>query len=310
MNSFQVVSIAALIIMQLVTPLLFIYQLGFKRRKSKIDSIIEVFTAWSFFIFVFLAGQWSFLPYSIRYILLLLFILATIKVLTRLNEIVLWEKKNLRGWINFSVHILISLIFIFVCVEIIRGFSTKEEGIELSYPLKDGFISQGGNSTIINYHNADSTAQQYALDITQLNIWGLRASGFFPNDLNKYEIFGDTVYSPCDCEVVHVKDGLEDIRPGSMDPINIAGNHIILEFKGNLILMTHLMKNSILVSPNDYVRQGQPIARVGNSGQSTEPHLHIHAIKGTDINKIFTGDGIPIYFDGKFLIRNDRFKKR
>ena len=74
--------------------------------------------------------------------------------------------------------------------------------------------------------------------------------------------------------------------------------------------MAHMLKNSIMVSTGDIVKKGQPLARVGNSGRTTQPHLHIHAITGTDTSKIIQGgNGIPIYFEGKFPIRNDRLKK-
>ena len=74
--------------------------------------------------------------------------------------------------------------------------------------------------------------------------------------------------------------------------------------------MAHMLKNSLMVSTGNFVKRGQPIARVGNSGRTTNPHLHIHAIAGTDTSKIIEGgNGIPINFDGKFPIRNDIIKK-
>ncbi|MGN7942219.1 M23 family metallopeptidase [Virgibacillus sp. 6R] len=57
-----------------------------------------------------------------------------------------------------------------------------------------------------------------------------------------------------------------------------------------------MKKRSILVEAGDAVKRGQPIGLVGNSGNTTEPHLHIHAEKD--------GKGVPIRFDGKFLVRN------
>lgn len=195
-------------------------------------------------------------------------------------------------------------------ISVIKGFSTDEKGIHLAAPLREGFILHGGSSVLINYHHADPTAQQYAMDIIKLNALGIRASGFFPRNLDKYAIYGDTVFSPCVAKVVRVKDGLDDLPPGSGDTVNLAGNHIVLEFQNHLIVLAHLIKNSILVTPGDSVREGQPLARVGNSGHTTEPHLHIHAVEGTDTANILKGNGIPIYFNGRFLVRNDRIRKQ
>ena len=64
------------------------------------------------------------------------------------------------------------------CIEVISGFSTDEKGIDITFPLREGFIGQGGNSVLINYHHSDTTSQQYALDIVKLNSWGMRARGF------------------------------------------------------------------------------------------------------------------------------------
>jgi murein DD-endopeptidase MepM/ murein hydrolase activator NlpD len=64
-----------------------------------------------------------------------------------------------------------------------------------------------------------------------------------------------------------------------------------------------------MVSKGDIVKKEPPIARLVNSGCTTEPHLHIRAISGTDTNQIVQGgNGILIYFDGNFPTRNDRIK--
>lgn len=309
MNTLQIASIVALTIMQLLIPALFIYWTGFRKSKSKINIILKLLTVWTFFIYIFYAGQWSFVPYLFRYIFLFALIVGTIKSLMQFKTIVLFEKKKFWGWTKFVGQFLFSLLFFFACIEVISGFWTDEKGIDIAFPLKEGFIGHGGNSEIINYHHADTTAQQYALDISKLNVWGLRATGFFPADLNEYAIYGDTIFAPCDGKIVKTQDGLDNAPPGVKVKINPAGNHIVLEYQNNLIVFAHILKNSILVSNGDIVNKGQPIARVGNSGHTTEPHLHIHAISGTDTSKILKGNGIPIYFDGKFLTRNDRIKK-
>lgn len=226
------------------------------------------------------------------------------------KRLVLFEKKKIWGWTTFAGQFLFSLLLFWGCIEVISGFSTAEKGIDIAFPLRDGLIGQGGNSELINYHHSDTTSQQYALDIVKLNAWGMRAHGFLPGDLNKYAIYGDTIFSPCDGKIVKTKDGQDNVPIGVADNLNPRGNYIVLEYENNLIVMGHMLKNSIMVSTGDVVKKGQPIARVGNSGRTTQPHLHIHAIAGTDTGKMIQGgNGIPIYFDGKFPVRNDRIKK-
>ncbi|MCX7743037.1 MAG: hypothetical protein N2167_00585 [Flavobacteriales bacterium] len=159
-----------------------------------------------------------------------------------MQNLVFFKNKSVWSWLKLLGQLMIAALITLACFEIIKGFKATEENIYLSFPLKEGYISHGGNSTIINYHHADTTAQQYALDITNLNTWGLRAYGIFPKDLNKYEIYGDTIFSPCDCKIVKVKNGLNDLPPGSMDTVNLAGNHIIFEYKNSLIVFAHLLK--------------------------------------------------------------------
>jgi hypothetical protein len=306
MNTLQTVSIIFLVIMQLIIPVLFIYWMGFKTAKSKTNLILKIITVWTYFFFIYYTGRWDFISIYLRYFFALLLILASIKALLFFKRLPWFEKKSTWGWTKFSGEILFSGFFMLACLAVISGFTTEEKGIDIGFPLKEGFIGHGGGSTAINYHNEDSTAQQYALDIVKTNSLGLRASGFFPPDLNEYAIYGDTVYSPCDGKIVKAKDGLDNLPPGSEDKVNLAGNHIILEYQNSLIVFAHLLKSSLLVTGGEFVKKGQPIARVGNSGHTSEPHLHIHAVKGTDTSKILRGNGVPIYFNGKFLVRNDR----
>jgi len=79
---------------------------------------------------------------------------------------------------------------------------------------------------------------------------------------------------------VKVIDGLGDSIPPKRDEVNLAGNHIVMSVESNIyILLAHLLKCSILVNEGEKVSQGQMIGRVGNSGNTTEPHLHMHCVK-------------------------------
>lgn len=59
-----------------------------------------------------------------------------------------------------------------------------------------------------------------------------------------------------------------------------GGNYIIIASGGVFVLMAHLRRASCRVRPGEHVQAGQPIASVGNSGQSIQPHLHIQAMSG------------------------------
>jgi len=103
-------------------------------------------------------------------------------------------------------------------------------------------------------------------------------------------------------------DGFTDFSPPGRDPENRAGNHVALECEGATIYLAHLMRGSVCAKVGERVRAGQVLGRVGNSGNTTEPHLHIHAETGPYPGKFPGMPGVPIRFGGQFLVRNDRVK--
>ena len=138
----------------------------------------------------------------------------------------------------------------------------------------------------------------------ELNVLGARANGLYPRSLPDYAIFGETLYSPCNGTIANLVNDLPNLAPGESDRKNLAGNHILLRCKGAEILMAHLLKGSITSKAGTLVKTGEPIAKIGNSGNTSEPHLHIHARKVNTGKAILAGEGLPITFDGKFLVRN------
>ncbi|KAG6559068.1 hypothetical protein RHABOEDO_001811 [Candidatus Rhabdochlamydia oedothoracis] len=92
-----------------------------------------------------------------------------------------------------------------------------------------------------------------------------------------------------------------------MDIKNPAGNYLAIHKSENeiIVILANLMKGSLLVKRGDVVKKGQLIARVGNSGLTSEPYLHIHAVLNHIGDFLFMGEGIPITFNQRFLVRND-----
>jgi murein DD-endopeptidase MepM/ murein hydrolase activator NlpD len=111
--------------------------------------------------------------------------------------------------------------------------------------------------------------------------------------------WGKPVRAPVSGEVVHAEDGRPDRKtlrlvpdlwglfrgPGtdvSDDPGRFAGNHVIVRMQDHYLLLAHLRRGSVAVRAGDQVEVGDPIGRVGNSGASLEPHLHIQLVDQID----------------------------
>jgi hypothetical protein len=190
--------------------------------------------------------------------------------------------------------------------------------VRLASPLKNGefYVVNGGYSILINPHTKTLEreplrayrGQSYGLDIVKLNRYGFRAQGAWPRDLAEYEIFGEPLYAPCDGEVLFTENRLPDRVPPEHDRQNPAGNFVYLECDAAGVLLAHLMQSSVAVAPGDRVREGQPIGRVGNSGYSTEPHLHMHAQRGGGGADFLAADPLPLQVEGRTLVRNSLLK--
>jgi murein DD-endopeptidase MepM/ murein hydrolase activator NlpD len=114
--------------------------------------------------------------------------------------------------------------------------------------------------------------------------------------------------------VSYVLDGLPDQPIGSVDEHHPSGNSLVIDIGGGRhVMMGHLRQDSITVRSGDRVREGQPIARVGNSGHSSAPHLHIQAqtlpiaigdIRATDLPQMLrTLRTYPLLFRDADLVR-------
>jgi hypothetical protein len=186
----------------------------------------------------------------------------------------------------------------------------KAEVIDLNFPLRGGiyYVAHGGASSMLNRHHG-SESQRFALDIVALNGWGVRARGIYPSTLAAYEIFGRSLYSPCAGIVTAIVDDLPDEEPSRAKP---AGNHVIIRRNGGDIYvgLAHLRQGSVAVRPGDRVEAGQRIGEVGNSGNSSEPHLHIHAKRGGDAGSMLDGHGVRMRFGGRWLVRNSLVRAR
>ncbi len=189
--------------------------------------------------------------------------------------------------------------------------------IDLGWPLAPGIylVANGGASPSINPHAALLDASHplragfggsgYGVDLIAVNRWGVRTTSIQPSDPSAYAIFGTPVLAPCAGEVALAINDRPDMTVPMVDAGYPAGSHVLLRCDDIDILLGHFRQGSVRVVTGDSVAAGQQIGEVGNSGETGEPHLHIHAqLPGTS-ERPFSGVPVPIRLQGRFLVRND-----
>jgi len=164
---------------------------------------------------------------------------------------------------------------------------------------EEWFVFWGGTTEAQNYHVAHEN-QKFAYDILMMKD-GVSFIGD-PKKNESYYAFGKEIIAPCDAKVVKVITGIEDNVPGELNPEQLTGNTIVLETSNKeYILFAHLKHQSIVVREGQFIRQGALLAQCGNSGNTTEPHLHLSLQNTLDMN-ITTGG--KLYFE-KILVNGE-----
>ncbi|MDM5188124.1 M23 family metallopeptidase [Bacillus sp. DX4.1] len=153
-------------------------------------------------------------------------------------------------------------------------------------------VGWGGDRLETNYH-AMAPIERWAYDLL------IPPAGIKSSKLEDYGIFGVEVVAPASGTVVSVNNVEADLIPGTDNYKSMAGNHVYirLDETGTYLMIAHLKKDSVRVKVGQHIQEGIVIAQVGNSGSSSEPHLHIHHQR-QDPSKtsIFLSEGLPLYF--------------
>lgn len=161
-------------------------------------------------------------------------------------------------------------------------------------------------------HGVDYFAQRYAIDFIQLGADGKTFTGDEHVNSN-YHCYGKDVLAVAKGKVVAVQDGIAENVPRSgklaieVGIDNLPGNYVILDIgDGKYACYAHLIPGSIKVKFGDNVKLGQAFAKVGNSGNSSEPHLHFQVVNQAS----FVGaNGVPYAFN-RFATRQVAVKDK
>lgn len=186
----------------------------------------------------------------------------------------------------------------------------------LSLPFTGRWLVQNSPARRIPSHGTDLLGSTYAIDFVGVDARGRTADrvdwrtalATEPNE--RFVGFGRPVLAPVGGEVVVAHDGEPDhearrswralpylwtqrerFRRG---PAAVAGNHVGIGLAdGRTVFLVHLRRGSLRVTVGDVVGAGDVLGTCGNSGNSTQPHVHLQATDHPDITR---AQGVPVAF--------------
>ncbi len=154
--------------------------------------------------------------------------------------------------------------------------------------------------------------ERYAIDWIKLGEDGNSYSGDQYKN-SSYHAYDVPILAVADGKIVTVKDGLPENVPHTeklavtMTLVSVAGNHIVEDIGGGLYVgYAHIIPGTITVKAGELVHRGQVLGRLGNSGNSSEPHLHLQVC---DAPSFLICEGVPMEFKRMSLTKY-RIEKR
>jgi hypothetical protein len=181
----------------------------------------------------------------------------------------------------------------------------KSSAIFVEPPLRgDNWVVDGGccetvtpcRGTVLVVNGKLFVPQRFAIDWFQLDAEGRDVTGD-PSRLSSYPSFGAPIYSASDGVVVNLYDGAPEQMPDhpkGIRPENVGGNMLVVDVgNGAYAFYGHLQPGSVRVKLGDHVQAGEVIGLLGNTGNSTGPHLHFEIM---DSPSPLNANGLPFVF--------------
>lgn len=174
-------------------------------------------------------------------------------------------------------------------------YRSPNAGRLLADPFFFPFAPATGKWRLGGTHHRPNRAQRYAMDFVIV-----RDEATYRGDAARnasYFAYGEEIRTPSDGVVIDAHDGEPDNIPGKTFD-GYLGNYVVIRIAEDAFaLFAHLKPGSKRVTKGDRVRAKDVIGEVGNSGHSTEPHLHLHVTDAYPANGGWErSDGIPMHF--------------
>ncbi len=174
------------------------------------------------------------------------------------------------------VTVLICLagaVFLFPKIIKTYPFPSESECVLLDFPVRGEWLAgHAGATTLTNAHSKN----RYAIDCLKIGPDG-RFFKEAEEEVTDFYSYGEPVYAPADGRIAEVVDSLTSDVFGEPDRENPGGNYVIVDMgNGKYFYVAHLMKDRIPVAKGQVVQKGDILGYIGNSGNTSFPHLHIH----------------------------------
>ncbi len=177
---------------------------------------------------------------------------------------------------------------------------------EYALPFDGQWYVVNGGTDKKTSHSWGVLSQRYAYDFVVVDESGKTCSGS-GKELRDYFCYGKEILAPADGEIVSLADGHPESRVYGDGRVecrarDMRGNFITIKHQEKeLSTVAHLMPGSITVALGQKVARGQVIARCGNSGNTSEPHVHFQLNDGSSF---FSYAGLPIRFKNVWVQEN------
>ena len=200
-----------------------------------------------------------------------------------------------------------------VTTEVLEGTTIPVEraAVAISPPVRGEWAAFNGPSNasghrrlVLALDGHTASGQRFAIDFLQVDSAGnSRRPGTDASKNSNYYAYGTELLAVADGVVAATKDSIPENVPGGravkIDLTTVGGNFVGIDIGGGkYALYAHVQPGSLRVKVGDRVKRGQVIALLGNSGNSTEPHVHFQIADGPSF---LAAEGLPYATDFEVL---------